>query len=94
MSDDTSWATSPPLSLPDELTTTGRYGPALERRHEWSLTLPPEMVVDVESTRATTLHYDEARRAKFLDALRALIGDAHEIGLVQRTTVTMAPRLE
>jgi SAM-dependent methyltransferase len=93
LSDDPSWATRPPVSLPDELAATGRYGPAVERLHERSLTLPPEMVVGVESTRATTLHYDEARRARFLDGLRALLGEAREVGLVQRTTVTMAPVL-
>lgn len=94
LSEDKSWATRPPPSLPDELIATGRYGPAVERQHEWALTLPPEMVVGVESTRATTLHYDQAHRARFLDGLRDLIGDAEEIGLVQRTSVTMAPVLE
>lgn len=93
LSDDKSWATRPPPSLPDELIATGRYGPAVERQHEWALTLPPETIVGVESTRATTLHYDENRRTTFLDGLRGLIGDADEIGLVQRTSVTMAPVL-
>lgn len=93
LSEDKSWATRPTPSLPDELIATGRYGPAVERQHEWALTLPPEKVVGVESTRATSLHYDEARRARFLDGLRELMGDAEEIGLVQRTIVTMAPVL-
>lgn len=93
LSEDKSWATRPPPSLPDELSATGRYGPAVERQHESALTLPPEMIIGVESTRATTLHYDHARRARFLNGLRELIGDAEEIGLVQRTSVTMAPVL-
>jgi ubiquinone/menaquinone biosynthesis C-methylase UbiE len=91
LSEDKSWATRPPPSLPDELIATGRYGPAVERQHESALTLPREMIVGVESTRATTLHYDQARRARFLDGLHEMIGEADEIGLVQRTSVTMAP---
>lgn len=93
LSDDTSWATSRQRSLPDELAASGRYGPAVEQQHERALTLPPEMVVGVESSRTTSLHYDDDRRARFLDGLRGLIGDAEEIGLVQRTGVTMAPVL-
>ena len=76
----------------ERVADTRFFGPAIVESFSQRVTLPSELVVQRELTRATSLSYKPNTRAAFTDELRALLDQSSEIGLEQHTPFTMAQR--
>jgi ubiquinone/menaquinone biosynthesis C-methylase UbiE len=87
---DSAWPDVTPLTMAEEIDASGRFEPALERSHVEPRVMSPEHVLAVEQTRATSLSYDAETRASFVRELRAAIGEARAVGLVQHSELTLA----
>jgi SAM-dependent methyltransferase len=72
------------------LRETTLFGEMVEARHEQPVRLPAEMVIGVESTRATFLSYSPSDQAAFTARLRKLLESAPHVDLVQQTYLAMA----
>jgi ubiquinone/menaquinone biosynthesis C-methylase UbiE len=70
--------------------TTGLFDPPVARSHSQRIVLPAEVVIGVETTRATYLSWSEDIRRRFLDELRCHLRSQPEVQLTQETSVTMA----
>lgn len=89
-SDTGAWATTKEPTVAERVAASGLFAPAVEHTHQARLTLTPAAVFDLEHTRATSLSYDSATRARFDHGLAALLEPLDEVMLTQRTTLTMA----
>ena len=87
------WAKQKKLSDTQIITTTGLFGGPLETTHAERISLPVEVVVGVESTRATFLSWDADARRDFTDQMRQHLRGHPNVVLTQHTTLTMAPVL-
>jgi ubiquinone/menaquinone biosynthesis C-methylase UbiE len=85
------WAMTAPPSVAEQMERSGLFGPPVVREHAQRRSMPAGRVLGLELTRATSLSYDEATRASFRAELAALLQNSAEVGLEQRTHLTMAP---
>jgi hypothetical protein len=69
---------------------SGLFTTPIERVCSEKMTLPSEVVVGVENTRATSLSWPEATRRGFTDELTSRLGTGAEVTLTQETSLTMA----
>lgn len=87
------WAKQKKLADTQIITTTGLFGQPLETTHAERISLPVEVVVGLESTRATFLSWDPDDRREFTDQMRRHLSGRPNVDLTQQTTLTMAPVL-
>ena len=66
------------------------FADVVEVSHSYRLSLPAQVVIGVECTRATFLSFDESERVAFVADLRAFLGSAPEIDVRQETFLAMA----
>jgi SAM-dependent methyltransferase len=77
--------------LDTEITSaTGLFDVPIERGHSQKMTLPVDVVIGVENTRATSLSWDADARQGFNDELRLNLASLAEVPLSQDTKLTMA----
>jgi SAM-dependent methyltransferase len=84
------WLAEPRWTFEDRVNETGLFEPAVVRVHEGRRTMPPDQVVRLELTRATSLSYDPDVRRSFTEDLQAVVEPLAEVALAQRSTLTMA----
>lgn len=85
------WARRPPRQPADTIAGSGLFGEVVVREHRAVRRLPSETVLGLEHTRATSLGYDPATRARFTAEVRALLPPGTEVPLEQETWLAMAP---
>jgi len=85
----THWTERAPWATP--MRETPLFGEVVEVTHELSLSLPADMVLGVECTRATFLSYEETDQEGFVADLKKLLEPSPEVDLVQETFLAMAP---
>jgi ubiquinone/menaquinone biosynthesis C-methylase UbiE len=85
------WVTQKKLSDTEIIASTGLFGTPVRKDHSARMTLPAEVVIGVENTRATSLSWDDDGRRSFTEEMRAHLPTGSEVGLSQLTTLTMAP---
>jgi len=85
------WVRQKKLSDTEIIPTAGSFGAPIEKAHSRRMTLPAEVVIGVENTRATSLSWDEDARRRFTEELRRHLRSQPEVSLSQETTLTMAP---
>jgi ubiquinone/menaquinone biosynthesis C-methylase UbiE len=66
------------------------FADVVEASHSYRVSLPAQVVLGVECTRATFLSVDESERAAFVADLRALLGSAPQVDVRQETFLAMA----
>jgi len=66
------------------------FADVVEASHSCQLSLPAQVVLGVECTRATFLSYSDRNRAEFVAELETLLGSATEVGVTQKTLLAMA----
>lgn len=93
LQDPTAVAPSRP-SEAELIAATSMFGPAMSQSHEERLTLPAGVIAGLERTRATVLDYTPELRQRYDEALDALLAPLAEVPLTQRTSLTMAQRLQ
>jgi ubiquinone/menaquinone biosynthesis C-methylase UbiE len=88
--DDTggAWVYAAPDS--EGIAGTGLFGTAVRHVATQRLTVPAEVVFDVERTRATYLSWPAEVRQSFAADLRRALADQEELGLTRQVSVTMA----
>jgi hypothetical protein len=89
-SDGGTWVKQRKLSETEIVATTGLFGTPIERTHAERMTLPVDVVIGVENTRATSLSWSEDVRRAFTEELRHHLRSQKAVGLVQETSLTMA----
>jgi hypothetical protein len=87
------WVKQQKLSGTEIVAGTGLFDVPLERASVESIVLPVEVVIGVETTRATYLTWPEEARRAFTDELRDHLAVQTEVGLKQEGMLTMARRL-
>jgi ubiquinone/menaquinone biosynthesis C-methylase UbiE len=85
------WAKQRKLADTQIIASTGLFGQPLEKTHAERISLPAEVVIGVESTRATFLSWDPDARLDFTDQMRRHLHGLPSVDLTQQTTLTMAP---
>jgi ubiquinone/menaquinone biosynthesis C-methylase UbiE len=85
------WVKQKKLSDAEILTAAGSFGAPIQKAHSKQMTLPAEVVIGVENTRATSLSWGEDARRRFTEELRGQLRSQPEVSLSQETTLTMAP---
>ena len=88
------WTRQRKLSDTEITSATGLFGVPIEQAHSQRMTLPVDVVIGVENTRATSLSWSAEIRQGFNDELRANLGPLAEVPLSQETKLTMAQVLE
>ncbi|HEX8804108.1 MAG TPA: class I SAM-dependent methyltransferase [Acidimicrobiales bacterium] len=84
------WARRRQVSDTEIVAGTGLFGAPVARAHADRTTLPADVVIGVESTRATSLSWsDDARRA-FTAEMRRHLRATPAVALTQETSLTMA----
>ena len=84
------WTTTKQPTPAETIAETGLFDAAIVRAHGERATLPTDVVITLEHTRATSLSYDDVTRAGFTDELTALLDQQTTVGLEQQTSLTMA----
>jgi hypothetical protein len=87
------WVKQKELADTQIITATGLFGEPLEKTHAERISLPVDVVVGVESTRATFLSWDADARRAFTEQMRRHLRGLPSVDLTQQTTLTMAPVL-
>jgi ubiquinone/menaquinone biosynthesis C-methylase UbiE len=87
------WTRQRRLSGAEATSASGLFGTPIEQLHSQRMTLPVDVVIGVENTRATSLSWSADVRQGFNDELRAHLGPLAEVPLSQETKLTMAPVL-
>ena len=82
------WLPTPPWS--ETMRESGWFGTVREASHRQPLSLPAEIVLGVETTRATYLSYDHARQQSFATELQLLLQPTPTVALMQETSLVMA----
>jgi ubiquinone/menaquinone biosynthesis C-methylase UbiE len=85
------WVKQKKLADTRIITSTGLFGQPLEKTHAERITLPAEVVIGVESTRATFLSWDPDTRRSFTEQMRRHLDGLPSVNLTQQTTLTIAP---
>jgi ubiquinone/menaquinone biosynthesis C-methylase UbiE len=84
------WAKLPDIDIAG---STGLFASPVRRSVSRRIVLPAEVVIGVESTRATFLSWPADIRRGFLDELRSHLGPGTQVQLTQESSVTMARAL-
>jgi SAM-dependent methyltransferase len=84
------WASQRKLSDAETIAASGLFEDPVSRTDQRRLRLAAEVVVGVESTRATSLSWADAERLAFADELRGRLRSLAEIWLTRATSLTMA----
>jgi hypothetical protein len=87
------WVKQKQLADTRIISMTGLFGEPVEKTHAEPISLPAEVVVGVESTRATFLSWDTDARRDFAQQMRHHLRGHPNVALTQQTTLTMAPVL-
>ena len=87
------WLAEKPPTDVERIEATGLFHAAVTRTHTERATLPADVVVDLEQTRATVLSFDDGVRERFVDELREHLRSLPLVPLDQVTAVTMAQRI-
>lgn len=87
------WAKAEPPAVADAMAQSGLFDTPIVRLHTERRSVPPDMVLGLELTRATSLSYDHRTRESFRAELAALLQHSDEAGLEQRTSLTMGRAL-
>jgi ubiquinone/menaquinone biosynthesis C-methylase UbiE len=92
-SDDRAWLKATTATVGQAIARTGLFAAPTVRWHTERRTLPSDVVLGLELTRATSLSYDEPARESFRAEVAGLLRQFPEVGLEQRTSLTMAQAL-
>jgi ubiquinone/menaquinone biosynthesis C-methylase UbiE len=84
------WVKQKKLSDTDIVATAGVFGTPIETTHSERMTLPVDVVIGVENTRATSLSWNEDARRDFTEELRRHLRSQPAVRLTQETSLTMA----
>lgn len=84
------WATTRPPTVAEIIDAAGLFEPAITAAHDEHRTLPVDVVVELEQTRATFLAYDADTRQRWVADLRALLASTDDVELTQHCELTMA----
>lgn len=87
------WAKANPPTVAEAMAKTGLFGTPVVRLHTERRSLPADMVLGLELTRATSLSYDHRTRESFRAELAALLQQSAQVGLEQHTSLTMGRTL-
>jgi SAM-dependent methyltransferase len=87
------WARGRKIAVADIMASTGLFAPPRVRSHVERTAMRPEVVLDLERTRATYLDYDAATRYSFTAALREAVAGLAEVPAEIHTHIAMAQRL-
>jgi ubiquinone/menaquinone biosynthesis C-methylase UbiE len=87
------WVKQKKLSDTEIITSTGLFGQAFEKAHAERISLPAQVAVGVECTRATFLSWDADVRRGFTEQVRSHLSGLPSMDLTQQTRLTMAPAL-
>lgn len=87
-SDDQAWLRAPTVA--EMMAGTGLFAAPTVRWHAERRRLPSDVVLGLELTRATSLSYDSPTRESFRAELADLLRQFPDVGLEQRTSLTMA----
>ena len=85
------WVKQQKLSDTEIIDATGLFDTPVEKAHVDRMSLPSEVVIGVENTRATSLSWDE--RQSFVEELHDQLRSQPEVSLTQMTSLTMAQAL-
>ena len=86
------WTRAPRYTVADAIEASGLFEPALEKTHQYRLSIPAERVLALEQTRGNFLDYGAPTQQSFTDQLREIIGDAAEVAATLESSVTIARR--
>lgn len=84
------WPWRPPPADAVGIKATGLFEPPISRTHSQRTVTTPDVLVDVENTRATSLSWPDDVRLAFTAELRDLLSSETEVPMSQDTTLTMA----
>jgi ubiquinone/menaquinone biosynthesis C-methylase UbiE len=87
------WVKQRKLADTQIITSTGLFGQPLEKTYAERISLSAEVVIGVESTRATFLSWEPDARRAFTEQMRSHLRGLSSVDLTQQTTLTMAPLL-
>jgi SAM-dependent methyltransferase len=87
------WVKQQKLSDTEIIDAVGLFDMPVEKTHAERMSLPSEVVIGVENTRATSLSWDEHTRRSFVEELHDLLRSQLQISLTQMTSLTMAQAL-
>lgn len=88
--DNGAWLRQRKLSDAQIIAGTGLFEPAVHTTDARRITLPVEVVIGVENTRATSLSWPDEVRLEFTEEMRRHLRSQTEVHLTQGTSLTMA----
>jgi SAM-dependent methyltransferase len=83
------WLQKPRWTFEERIAETELFEAPVALAHVERRTMPPDQVIRLELTRATSLGYEPAVRESFTADLRAVVAPLDAIALEQRSTLTM-----
>lgn len=86
------WARERRTTIADLMDSTGLFAPPRVRSHVERTAMRPEVVLDLERTRATYLDYDAATQRSFTAALGDAVAGLAEVPAEIHTDIAMAQR--
>ena len=84
------WAKQQKLSDTEVIASAGLFDTPIEKTHAARLSLPKEVVIGVENTRATSLSWTDEAQQHFTDELEQLLRSQSDVTLTQETSLSMA----